>query len=122
MLSETYEEFKITGTKSDDALMNGNYYPKELLDEAEHLLDKGIKAVEESQKDVEPYTARLNCVMLTPMRMRLYNYYMYNRDKHSIFEYFEKFAFGHVFGTNVDRHHGYQQQQSHNSQRYADRD
>lgn len=91
MLSETYEEFKIAGTKSDDVLMNGNYYPKELLDEAEHLLDKGIKAVEESQKDVELYTARLNCVMLTPMRMRLYNYYMYNRDKHSIFEYFEKF-------------------------------
>lgn len=91
MLSDTYAEFEIRGTKSDDVLMNGNYYPKELLDEAETIIEDGIQAIEKTQKDVETYTARMKCVLLTPMRMRLYNYYMYNKDKHSIFEYFEKF-------------------------------
>lgn len=91
ILSEQDRLFAIRGTKSDDILMNGNYYPEELLDQAENLIDEGIDAVEQNGADTEILSVRLNCVRLTPMRMRLYNYFMYGRDRQTIFDYFEKF-------------------------------
>lgn len=90
-LSDTYSEFTIQGTKSDDVLMNGNYYPIDLLDKAEKLINDGIKAIDEIGIDVAMLTARMHCVLLTPMRMRLYNYYLYHKDKKGIFDYFDKF-------------------------------
>ncbi len=90
-LSDTYKEFTIQGTKSDDVLMNGNYYPVELLDKAEKLIQEGIQAIEAKGESVQELTSRMNAVLLTPMRMRLYNYYLYHKDKKSIFDYFEKF-------------------------------
>ena len=90
-LANTHKDFFIAGSKNDDFLMNGNYYPKELLDEADALLDKAEAAIEKAGCDVETYVTRIGCVRLTPMRMRLYNYFMYHKDKESIFAYFAKF-------------------------------
>lgn len=91
VLSDSYKEFTIQGTKSDDVLMNGNYYPLELLDKAEELIRDGIKEIELKGIEVESLTSRMHCVLLTPMRMRLYNYYLYHKDKKGIFDYFEQF-------------------------------
>ncbi len=90
-ISNTHAEFIIQCTKSDDILMNGNYYPKELLDKAEQLIRDGIQEIEKKGENVKKLTSRMHAVLLTPMRMRLYNYYLYNKDKNSIFDYFEEF-------------------------------
>lgn len=83
--------FIVPMNKSDDIFMNANNYPKELLDEAERFLDLAEKEINEENKDKEILLKRLGAVRLTPMRMRLYNYFYYEKDMESIFSYYKKF-------------------------------
>ena len=87
---KTHKEFCLQMTKSDDILFNANYYSKELFNKAEELLDKAELAVREEGKNVKQLLQRINVVRLTPMRMKHYNFYVYNKDKRAIFTYYKK--------------------------------
>lgn len=90
-ICETDKTFRLYMTKSDDYVFNPNYYPIELLDEAENILKRGIEELK-STKGYETEISRMKGVLLTPMRMKLYNYLYYDRNIERMADYYETFA------------------------------
>jgi hypothetical protein len=77
--------------KDDDYLMNAGYYPLELFEKAERLLDKAEEAVSGLGNADEKYLERIRNVRVTPMIMKAYNYYFYyNRAEYKLSDYLEK--------------------------------
>lgn len=95
--------FIVPMNKSDDVFMNANNYPKELIDKAEELLDLAEKEIDKESNDKEALLKRLWAVRLTPMRMKLYNYFYYEKDTSKIFDYYKKFR-QYVDACNIKKY------------------